>query len=122
MSEDGRTFVVDWTNFDVADCRLDLAWTLLLSSTYGNPEARGEILGAYERFSGKKVEDLGFFEAAPAARRFFAVFVSMKVGPERLGMRPDAAEKMRMQAGHLIEVMKVLRDRTGIYLERFGVP
>ena len=37
---------------DISDSRFDLAWTLLLMSTHGDPEIRGLILREYKRLSG----------------------------------------------------------------------
>jgi len=114
IGNNGKPFVIDWTNFDIADYRMDLAWTILLSSSYDHPEARDIILEIYERISGEKVEDIEFFEALAAARRLFSIFISLRMGPERLGMRPEAAELMKRQKGHMRYVSKVLHNHTGI--------
>jgi len=118
IRNDGKPFVIDWTNFDIMDYRLDLAWTLLLSSTYGHPEARDYILRTYEDIAGNEVQDIDYFEALAAARRLYAIFMSLKIGPEKLGMRPEATEMMK-QGDHIKRVVEVLRDRTGIYFRGF---
>jgi len=58
MQDDGKAFVIDWTSVDLADFRLDLAWTLLLTSTHWSPEVRDIILSEYERIAGKKLSSL----------------------------------------------------------------
>ena len=118
IRNDGRPFVIDWTNFDIMDYRLDLAWTLLLVSTYGHPEARDYILGTYGDIAGNEVHDIEYFEALAAARRLHDIFMSLKMGPEKLGMRPEATEMMK-QGDHIKRVVEVLRDRTGITFRGF---
>jgi len=117
ISNEGRPFVIEWTKFDIMDFRLDLAWTLLLVSTYGHPEVRDYILGTYEDIVGN-VQDIEYFEALAAARRLYAIFMSLKMGPEKLGMRPEATEMMK-QGDHIKRVVEVLRDRTGITFRGF---
>ena len=113
IRSDGKPFVIDWMNFDITDYRIDVAWSLLLASTNGNPEARDYLLGTYEDIAGNKVEDIEFFEALAAARRLFSIYISLSLGPEKLGMRPEAVEMMK-QGDHINSVIKVLCDRTGI--------
>jgi len=115
---DGKPFVIDWTNFDITDYRIDVAWSLLLTSTNGNPEVRDYLLGIYEDIARKKVEDIEFFEVLAAARRLFSIYISLSMGPEKLGMRPEAVEMMK-QGDHINSVIKVLRDRTGITFKGF---
>jgi len=118
IRSDGKPFVIDWTNFDIMDYRMDVAWSLLLASTYGNPEARGDILRTYEDIAGNKVEDIEYFEVLAAARRLFSISISLSMGPEKLGMRPEAIEMMK-RGDHIKGVIKVLRDRTGITFRGF---
>jgi aminoglycoside phosphotransferase (APT) family kinase protein len=105
--------VIDWTNVDVSDYRLDLSWTLLLMSTYGSPESRELVLGEYERAAGHSVEQIEYFEVAACLRRLFSILVSLAAGAERLGMRPGA-EAMMKNVDHIGSVYARLRQRTGI--------
>ena len=98
----------------VADPRMDLAWTLLLMSTYGNPEARGIILDEYERIADHKVNQIEYFEVIASLRRLFSILVSLSAGADKLGMRPEAVAMMKQQAKHVENVYSILRDRTGI--------
>jgi aminoglycoside phosphotransferase (APT) family kinase protein len=113
LREDGAAFVIDWTNVDVSDYRLDLSWTLLLMSTYGSPESRELVLGEYERAAGHSVEQIEYFEVAACLRRLFSILVSLAAGAERLGMRPGA-EAMMKNVDHIGSVYARLRQRTGI--------
>lgn len=113
MRGNGKPCLIDWTNFDILDYRIDVAWSLLLASTYGNPGARDHILRTYEDIAGNEVDDIEYFEVFAAARRLFSISVSLSVGPEKLGMRPGATEMMK-RGDHIKNVIKVLRDRSGI--------
>jgi aminoglycoside phosphotransferase (APT) family kinase protein len=114
MRDDGRVSIIDWTNIDVADFRLDLAWTILLTSTYGNPEARGIILDEYEQIVGYKIQQIEYFEVAASLRRLLSISVSLSNGADKLGMRPEAVASMKQSVNHIGDVYSVLHDRTGI--------
>ena len=112
----GAAFVIDWTQAGVTDYRLDLAWTLLLTGASLGPEARDLVLGEYERIAGAPLEDLAFFEAAAAAKRVLSIWISLRLGPERLGMRGGAEDLMRRDWHHLRCAYALLRERTGLSL------
>jgi aminoglycoside phosphotransferase (APT) family kinase protein len=114
LRDDGKAFVIDWTNIDVADFRVDLAWTVLLMSTYRSPEARQIILDEYERIAGHRIEQIEYFEVAASFRRLFSISVSLSDGADKLGMRPEAVTQMKQNVGHIENVYSVLYDRTGI--------
>jgi len=111
---DGAPFVIDWTNTAITDYRVDLAWTLLLASTYGNPDMRDYILKTYEKIAGSKVENIEYFEVIAATRRLGSIYLSLNEGAEKMGMRPEAVEIMKQQTEHIKAIIRVLRDRTGI--------
>lgn len=114
LTDDGAPFVIDWTNVRIFDYRFDLAWTLLLTSTYDNPEARELILSEYEKIANYKVEQIEYFEVAASLRRLFSISVSLSNGAERLGMRPGAESMMKKNVKHIKNVYTVLLDRTDI--------
>ncbi len=114
LRDDGTPFVIDWTNVDIADFRYDLAWTLLLMSTYGNPEAREIILGEYERIAGCRIERMEYFDVIAAGRRLFSILISLSHGASELGMRPGAETMMKQNASHIKSVYALLQDRTDI--------
>ena len=119
LLRDGVTpFVIDWGGVDVADYRFDLAWTLLLSSGYGNPQAYGLILGEYERMAGRKVEDIEYFDAWAATRRLFSIVASVRSGAEKLGMRPGAEQMMLRNTKHIRLLYAIIQERTGVSLPR----
>ena len=114
---DGSPVVIDWAGLQVTDARLDLAWTLLLTSAYAGAEWRDPILHEYERLAGAQVEQIELFEALACARRLFDVTVSLSEGAERLGMRPEAVVLMRQQQEPLRRVYDLLQARTGLRVE-----
>jgi aminoglycoside phosphotransferase (APT) family kinase protein len=113
LRDDGTACVIDWTNVQVSDYRMDLAWTLLLMSTYGTPEAREIVLGEYERIVGRRIEQIEFFEVAACLRRLFSIQASLSVGAGKMGMRPGA-EAMMKDVPHITSVYAHLRERTGL--------
>jgi aminoglycoside phosphotransferase (APT) family kinase protein len=114
LRDDGKAFVIDWTSIDVADFRLDLAWTIILVSTHGNPEARQMIINEYERLAGRKIEQIEYFEVVASLRRLFSIAVSINAGAEKMGMRPEAVEIMKQNVSHIQAVYSLMYDRTGI--------
>jgi len=118
VRDDGRLVVLDWTQAAPGDYRADLAWTLLLMSTYGPQDVRDAILERYERVSRKETRDIEFFDVIACARRLLSVAASLSVGAEQLGMRSGAEEMMRESAGHFRKVYGLFRERTGIELPR----
>jgi len=114
MQEDGKPFVIDWTNIDVADFRFDLAWTVLLTSGYGNPDARDIVLNEYQRIAGRRIQQMEYFDVMASLRRLFSISVSISDGADKLGMRPEAVAMMRRDVSHIKNVYSVLYDRTGV--------
>ena len=121
LRDDGAAFVIDWTNVKVSDFRFDLAWTLLLASTYGNPEMREIILSEYEQIAAYQIEQIEYFEAAASLRRLFTISVSLSAGASKLGMRPGAEALIKQNAGHIKSVYALLRDRTGITIPEIEI-
>ena len=114
IRNDGKPFVIDWTNFNIADYRVDLAWTVLLMSTYGNPTMREQVLETYEKFAGSKVENIEYFEVIAATRRIGSIYLSLTQGAEKLGMLPETVETMKRQTDHINNIIKVINEITGI--------
>jgi aminoglycoside phosphotransferase (APT) family kinase protein len=113
---DGALFVIDWTGLEVTDPRFDLAWTLLLLSSVEGAQVREPMLRGYEQYAGHRVEGMEFFDAAACLRRLASVIISLAVGPEKLGMRPEAAESMRRQARRTRFVYDLFLDRTAVHI------
>ena len=114
LRDDGKAFVIDWTNIGVGDFRMDLAWTIMLVSTYGNPEARRIVLDEYERIVGYKVEQIEYFDVMACCRRLFEISVSLTAGADKLGARPEAVISMKQDVAHIRRVYALMYDRTAV--------
>jgi aminoglycoside phosphotransferase (APT) family kinase protein len=121
LRNDGAAFVIDWGNVEVADFRSDLTWTLLLTSTYSNPEARDIILGEYERIAGYQIEGIEYFEVMAILRRLFSISMSLSDGASRMGMRPGAETIMKQNVDHIKNVYALLIDKTGIAIPKIEI-
>ena len=117
MMEEDKPYVIDWGASMICDYRLDLAWTLLLYTTFGGAEFHEPLLSMYEGLSGEKVKDLIYFEVAAAARRIADVVKT--VGGGSSGLRPDVVELMKQQKSHFMKVHDFLEERTGFRLREF---
>ena len=113
LCENGSPVVIDWTGFGISDARFDLAWTLMLIDAYMGPEWRSRVLQGYERSAGQ-VKALEVFEVFAYVRRLFDISVSLRLGAEKMGMRPDAVAAMRKNKTAFERVYQLLLARTGI--------
>jgi aminoglycoside phosphotransferase (APT) family kinase protein len=113
----GAPYVIDWSSVDVADSRIDIAWTLLLVSTYGKAEFRTTILSEYERAAGSPLECIEYFDVLACFKRLLSISVSLTDGPDKLGMRPGAEAMMKESAAHINKVYTLLCERTGITIK-----
>ncbi len=113
---DGKLYVVDWTSAEIGDYRFDLAWTLALTLAYSGEARRTLVLDEYERQLGGKVPELDLFEAAAYLRRFGVVMLSLALGADKLGMRPETVETMRRDRVPLTRLYDRLRLISGLAL------
>lgn len=117
IDKDGEAYVIDWGASNVGDFRLDLAWTILLYSTFGGSMYREPIIEIYENLSGEKVQDLEFFEVIAATRRITDL-IEVLSDSGSAGLKPDVLNLMRRARGHYIKVHDFLYARTGIRLNK----
>ena len=117
--DEGSLVVLDWTQAEPGDYRADLAWTMLLMSTYDLPSFREIILEGYEEAAGVKVRDIEYFEALAAFRRLLSITFSFVAGVDGFGLRPEALEMMKQSKRHLTEVYHRITDVTGILFPEF---
>jgi aminoglycoside phosphotransferase (APT) family kinase protein len=108
-----RPVVIDWGASRVMDPRYDLALSVVLTSTWGNPGARERLLAGYERIAGRPVEQIEWFEAAACAMRLAHLEASLRAGAGRVGLRPGAEAAVRRAGPHLRNVHALLRERIG---------
>lgn len=113
IGSDGSATVIDWTQVGVADRRFDVAWTELLLSMALGRDAATRFRTAYEQDSGV-IGHMEWFEAVMAMKRLFSVLVSVRAGPEALGMRPEARDRIERDIPTLAMPWLRVREVTGI--------
>ena len=114
IAADGTEKVIDWGHAQVGDRRLDLAWTLLLFTSFDGAQAREAILTAYRSHAGLDLPDLDFFDALAATLRLHHVAASFTANFDASGDVPGMAAVVE----GFRTVHDLLEDRTGI---RIGV-
>jgi len=116
LKPDGAAIVIDWSGFDITDSRFDLAWTLVLLSSYEGSTWRDKILNKYEQLQEKTVKNINYFEVYACVRRLFTVVTSVQDGSEKMGMNPKAVKLIKDQMYAHKRVYKMLIKRTGIHI------
>lgn len=111
---DGRLTVIDWSQITVADYRADLSWTLMIMGDHGKPGWREKILAAYIQAAGHPVENLAYFDALSYTKLLGSTVLSLSVGAERLGLRPESVETMKQQGASLRSVYQRLQAITNL--------
>lgn len=101
-------WVIDWTQFQATDVRLDLAWTLVVLASERSPETaqrvRAGYLGARGWTEADVAADLSVFEAAACLKRIGSVMVSLRNGADAVGMRPGAEAIMASRLARISTV------------------
>lgn len=106
--------VVDWTNATIADYRFDLAWSLPLLYRYADGSLRSSILREYERQSGRRVENIEFFEAVACYARLWRIYALMTEGAAESGLRPGVEETIRGQLPLIRQIYSRYCELTGL--------
>lgn len=116
LRDDGTPFVIDWPNIEIADYRLDLAWTRHLLGTEWTIELRDSVLKEYERLAGQPAENIEFFDVIACTRRLFDITASLRNGATTIGMKPGAETEMRQKVKQIRAIYAQLQERTGCTL------
>ncbi len=111
IKDNGSVFVIDWGGALIGDRRFDLAWTILLATTYGFP-IREVILNGYEQLTKRKIEDIVLFEVMAVIRRLSDYIIS--TSGDSLGMRSDVVQLMKKDSYHYLNVLEFLKEKTKI--------
>ncbi len=114
LRQDGSAVVIDWAGAEISDYRTDLAWTLLLLSTYNEAREGERFLSLYEQMAGHRVTDMECFEVGAILRRLIAAAAIAGGQAVALGLRPDARSEMELDTENVRRVYALLLDRTGI--------
>ena len=111
VSEVGRAWVIDWTQFQATDVRFDLAWTLVLLASHQDLATAQSVRSRYAEVRGWDEaaihEEMAFFEAAACAKRLLSVLISIQRGADALGMRPGAEAIMSRQLPRIAAVYRL---------------
>jgi aminoglycoside phosphotransferase (APT) family kinase protein len=121
IGEDDKPYVIDWSAAMIGDYRIDLAWTILLGTTFGGEFFRDLIIGKYSELSGQTIEDIEFYEVVAATRRIIDFGKTMTGGSSASGLKPEIVELMKESKEHFQKVHDFLTERTGIRLNEFDL-
>ncbi len=117
LDKDDNPYVIDWGAAGICDPRFDLAWTILLYTTFSDPLFRAPIINTYNQLDGK-TDYIEYFEVLAATRRITDL-VSVISGGSEHGLKTEALEMMRNSRTHYIKVHDFLTERTGYRLKDF---
>lgn len=116
VAED-RAWVIDWTQLQATDVRFDVAWTLVLLMSERDPETAQAVRRGYYAQRGWSdvdvADEMHYFEAAASLKRLVSVLISLKSGPDALGMRPGAEAIMTTRLSRIAIVYRRWLELTG---------
>lgn len=121
IGEDDKPYVIDWSAAMIGDYRINLAWTILLYTTFGGEFFRDLIIGKYSELSGQTIEDIEFYEVVAATRRIIDFGKTVTGGSSASGLKPEIVEIMKDSKEHFQKVHDFLTERTGIRLNEFDL-
>jgi len=116
---DGIPFVIDWSNVRLGDCRMDLAWSRLITQAQAQQDGGMRDLQLYEQLTGAKISGLEYFDVVACVRLLFSVLLSLEFGAASQGLRPKAEARTRQDTSHTLSVADLLHKRTGIQVSDF---
>lgn len=114
LGSGNRMTVIDWSQLTVADYRCDLSWTLMIMGDNGGPGWYEKILDAYNRAARQPVLQLDYFNVISYLKLLASTVISLKVGPEKLGMRPQSDESRKEQKMYLRNLSLRLKNVTDL--------
>ncbi len=111
VAPDRSISVIDWAAFEIADRRLDLAWTLLLTSAHSEA-LRQQIIDGYEQATGGPVEHIEYFEVSAYLRRLLQICGNAEELLARASTMTDPGHEQERFCSHVDQVYGLLRDKT----------
>lgn len=114
LCNDEHLAVIDWTQVTVSDYRADLSWTLMIMGDFGQPHWGERILQAYSLTAKNPVEQLDYFNIITYAKLLASTVISLRDGPEKLGMRPETVKSINQQAPILKKLSRRIQSITGL--------
>ena len=117
LGPDDALTVIDWSGYEIGDPRYDLAWTLVLVGSYRGDDAAAATLHDYQQTIGRdEITGMDAFRVMAALRRVGSMWISMKVGAERMGMRPGAEDTMREHLPAMRYAYEMVVNITGLHM------
>lgn len=117
LSADGTAMVLDWTQADISDPRVDLGWTLILVGSEVGAAWRNRILARYQDLAGHPIDEISYFEALGCFKRLLVIAAVMHGDAARLGLRPDLAGLLTQRTDAVRRLYRRVVEITGL-----GIP
>ena len=114
LGSDDQWFVIDWTQFDISDYRIDVAWTLLIMGDLGNADWGKQILHAYTLDGNHPIEDLDYFNVLVSMKLLASTLIAWRFSPEELGLRPEAVQLTKGQVSIYRQLSQRIRTIAGL--------
>jgi aminoglycoside phosphotransferase (APT) family kinase protein len=114
LCQDDRLVVIDWTQVAVSDFRADLSWTLMIMGDYGRRQWGERILQAYCAAAKHPVTHLDYFNVITDMKLLASTVISLRQGPEKLGLRAEAIDSLEQQVPLLRRLSGRIQSLTGI--------
>lgn len=116
VTQDGAPYVIDWSSAALDDPRMDVAQTVVLAVTNGNPAMGQAFRAAYEARLGRALPEFDHFELVALARRVGSMVVTAVHGAATLGMRAGLELELRKKLPQLRQLVDLLALRSGLEL------
>jgi aminoglycoside phosphotransferase (APT) family kinase protein len=117
--EDGSPAVIDWSGAHVGDNRFDLAWTIILFSTFGGSFFRELLMNMYSAVAEEEIKDIEYFEVLGSTVRLVNVFPSFLTKNDVTGVVSKSGALTPDISDHFHKVYDMVVSRTGIKLPEF---
>lgn len=114
LCSDDQLYVIDWTQFALSDCRIDLCWSLLIMGDFGMADWKEPIMNAYTSHSRHRLEHMEYFHVIVAMKLLASTVISFQFSPEELGLRPETLQIPDEQTPIYRQLAQRLREVTGI--------
>jgi Ser/Thr protein kinase RdoA (MazF antagonist) len=114
IRKDGSPCVIDWSNCTLGDARIDLAWIRLLTAPVLRAGQVNDDLRLYEKLTARKIDRLEYFEVVCCTKLLLSTLVTLRHGPERLGLRPEAKSMQKDGASFAKYAASIIESKAGI--------
>jgi aminoglycoside phosphotransferase (APT) family kinase protein len=115
-----QLFVIDWTQFDISDYRIDLCWTMMIMGDFGKVEWGEHILKTYASNIKKPIEHLDYFNVIVYMKLLASIVISFysnhkvqrfEMPKEQLLIFERLSQRLRNITSLTIPELDILSDR-----------